>query len=119
MLVIGPSAIERGNPTPTCLRRKTAGDLRSAVHGGGSVLRRLVMVAVVALMAPAAVAWGRDFENPSSHDTAQDFTRATQRLDTPNDPGYDLAEPDDTDTVNPSTNVYHERFDLFGFPSSR
>src|SRR3954470_18786163 len=84
----------------------------------GRVVRRVVTLAVVALVAPAAVAWGRDFEDPASHETAQDFARATQRADTPNDPGYDNAEPDDPDTTSPSTNVFDERFDLFGFPSA-
>src|SRR5581483_12298944 len=48
-----------------------------------------------------------------------------QRQDTPDDPGYDRAEPDDPDstsnggTVAPSSNLYAEQFDLFGFPSAR
>src|SRR5205823_1685644 len=48
-----------------------------------------------------------------------------QRQDTPNDPSYDVAEPDDPDstanggTVSPSTNLYDEEFGLFGFASQR
>src|SRR4051794_41002998 len=84
------------------------------------VLRRVVIVMVLALVASAPVAWGRDFEHPASHDTAQQLTTSgPQRDDTPNDPGYDNAEPDDPDTASPSTNIYDERFDLFGFPSAR
>jgi len=67
-----------------------------------------------------------DFEHPASQDTSQQFSppvappaRAAnvQRQDTPADPIYDQSEPD---TVNSpkSTNLYAERFDLFGFPSS-
>src|SRR5206468_4279522 len=46
---------------------------------------------------------------------------SVQRQDTPNDPSYDYAEPDDEDaaTVTPSSNIFDERFDLFGFPSAR
>jgi hypothetical protein len=59
------------------------------------------------------------FENPCSHETAEQFTYGSvQREDTPNDPNYDQAEPD---TQQPpekrSSNFYEERFDLFGFPS--
>src|SRR5438876_292874 len=57
---------------------------------------------------------------------AQQFAVANvQRQDTPNDPGYDLAEPDDPDStlnggaVTPSTNLYDEQFGFFGFPSQR
>jgi Subtilase family len=74
----------------------------------------------------SAGAAARDFENPASHDAAQQFGSASvQRSDTPNDPDYDYAEPDDPDstlnggTVSPSTNIYDEQFGLFGFPSAR
>jgi len=40
-----------------------------------------------------------------------------QRQDTPTDPQYDRAEPDDEDHGT-ATNLYDERFDLFGFPSA-
>jgi Subtilase family len=56
------------------------------------------------------------FENPCSHETAQQFTYGgVQREDRPNDPNYDQAEP----KPGPATtsNFYDERFDLFGFPS--
>ncbi len=59
------------------------------------------------------------FENPCSQETEQQFTYGSvQREDTPNDPSYDQSEPD---TQQPperrSSNLYAERFDLFGFPS--
>jgi Subtilase family len=59
------------------------------------------------------------FENPCSHETAQQFTYGSaQRQDTPNDPSYDQAEPDTQQPeANRSSNFYAERFDLFGFPS--
>ncbi len=66
----------------------------------------------------ASAALGRDFDDPASSDASQQFGIANpQRDDTPTDPEYDLAEPDDPDSVTPSTNLYDERFDLFGFPS--
>ncbi|MEA2124328.1 MAG: hypothetical protein QOI80_1110, partial [Solirubrobacteraceae bacterium] len=74
--------------------------------------RATVLAALVcALCAPVAVA--SDFEHPASSDTSQKFTSTghVQRQDTPNDPDYDSAE------TNQTTNVYDERFDLFGFPS--
>jgi len=77
----------------------------------------------VALPGSSAVAQNpaqptRNFDNPASHETGQQFAPANvQRQDTPNDPSYDQSEPD---TVNSprSTNLYDERFDLFGFPSA-
>ena len=76
--------------------------------------------AVLALatgFAPAAPA--RDFDDPDSHDPRQQFAPGNvQRQDTPNDPEYDRAEPDDEDAVKGSTNLYDERYDLFGFPSA-
>lgn len=70
--------------------------------------------------APAAAS---DFEHPASHDTSQQFAYGrplgpgnVQRQDTPDDPVYDPAEPD-TLHGRTSTNLYDERFDLFGFPS--
>src|SRR5712692_7378906 len=72
---------------------------------------------VLAVAAGGAGAAGRDFEHPSSHVTSQQFAIANvQRQDTPNDPDYDSAEPDDQDGRT-STNLYDEQFDLFGFPS--
>lgn len=65
----------------------------------------------------------RDFDNPRSGDTSQQFPGLlggdnVQRDDTPNDPDYDSAEPDDEDGAPSTTNLFDERFDLFGFPSN-
>src|SRR4051794_4277792 len=72
-----------------------------------------LLAAFVALGAPVAAA--SDFEHPASSETSQQFTTSgnPQRADTPNDPDYDQAE----DPENATTNLYDERFDLFGFPS--
>ncbi|HEY7150617.1 MAG TPA: S8 family serine peptidase [Solirubrobacterales bacterium] len=100
-------------------------------RGGGPGRWRLLCVALgaCALLVGAvtsAAAAARDFENPASQNTSQQFSPGSvQRQDTPDDPSYDRAEPDDPDstlnggTVSPSTNVYDEQFGLFGFPSSR
>jgi hypothetical protein len=84
--------------------------------------RRVAVVALVmATVVPgAAMAAASDFDHPASHDPAQQFAAGSvQRQDTPDDPGYDQAEPD---TQQPpavrSTNLFDERFDLFGFPSA-
>src|SRR4051812_13982510 len=91
-------------------------------------MKRAAAVAAVLLFVPgAAVATGAGFDNPSSNDTSQQFTPPVsppappsnpQREDTPNDPDYDQAEPD-TQQADTSTNLFDERFDLFGFPSSK
>ena len=83
---------------------------------------------VALLLAPPAAAWAqRDFDDPASDDPSQQLDGGTpagvpypnvQRDDTPNDPGYDRAEPDDPDGGT-STNIFEERFDLFGFASER
>ena len=71
-----------------------------------------------------AAASARDFNAPASNDTSQQFPwllngfANVQRDDTPNDPGYDVAEPDDDDGGT-ATNLYDERFDLFGFPAAQ
>jgi hypothetical protein len=72
-----------------------------------------------ALLASGASAACGGFENPCSHETAQQFTyKSAQRQDTPNDPVYDQSEPDTQQPPgNRSSNFYDERFDLFGFPS--
>lgn len=58
------------------------------------------------------------FDNPSSHDTAQQTSPGNvQRQDTPNDPDYDRAEPD-SPRYDPDRQLFDERFDLFGFPSA-
>src|SRR3954469_4604457 len=87
-------------------------------------MKRAAAVAAVLLFVPgAAVATGAGFDNPTSHDTSQKFTPPPdptnpQRQDTPNDPDYDQAEPDTQQSIT-STNLFDERFDLFGFPSSK
>ncbi|GAC1318221.1 MAG: hypothetical protein NVSMB25_07360 [Thermoleophilaceae bacterium] len=85
----------------------------------GGVRRRLLATALTLLLALAAAAGAsaRDFENPASNDSSQQFgAGSVQRQDTPNDPNYDQAEPD-TQNRKSSSNLYDERFDLFGFPS--
>src|SRR3954453_23298486 len=77
----------------------------------------------------ATAAAARDFEHPANHtpaDAQQQFAVAnSHRLDTPNDPDYDIAEPDDPDSslnggpFPASTNFYDNRFGLFGWPSQR
>jgi hypothetical protein len=80
-------------------------------------MRAKVGMAVLLAMAMAAPATARDFDAPASHDTSRQFTPGNvQRQDTPNDPAYDAAEPDDEDHGT-ATSLYDERFDLFGFPS--
>lgn len=78
--------------------------------------RLLLLSVVFATAALGQVA--SDFEHPASTDTAQQFEADNvQRQDTPNDPDYDCAEPD-TQSSRPCSQVYEERYDLFGFPSS-
>ncbi len=71
-----------------------------------------LVVLLCALVAPVA-AFASDFEHPASTETSQQFDPLSnpQREDTPDDPDYDVAE------TGGSTNIYDERFDLFGFPS--
>jgi hypothetical protein len=79
---------------------------------------RAILTILVVLAATAAPAAARDFDHPASSDTSRQFTPGNvQRQDTPNDPGYDAAEPDDEDHGT-ATSLYDERFDLFGFPSA-
>src|SRR4051812_13692998 len=87
----------------------------SGVRAGFGV----ALASLTILLCASAVAAARDFENPASKDPAQQFGAVAnpQRADTPNDPGYDLAEPDDEDGVK-STNLFDEQFGFFGFPSS-
>jgi hypothetical protein len=81
------------------------------------VLAAMTGLASTGGAAAAATSASRDFDNPASHDTSQQFAVDNpQRHDTPNDPDYDSAEPDDPDGST-SSNLYDERFDLFGFPS--
>jgi hypothetical protein len=79
----------------------------------------LLALLVTPLAARAAT---RDFEHPADNTPAaaqQQFGVVNpHRNDTPDDPGYDGAEPDDPDGVG-NTNVYDEAFGLFGWPSQR
>ncbi|HVB27167.1 MAG TPA: S8 family serine peptidase, partial [Mycobacteriales bacterium] len=76
-----------------------------------------LILGAVGGLSTAAGAIGRDFDHPASHDTSQQFAVANvQREDTPNDPNYDQSEPDSLNGTS-STDLYSERFDLFGFPS--
>src|SRR4051794_28359959 len=90
---------------------------------GAGVRPRLALAAALCTFAVgplAAQAAARDFENPADHSAAaaqQQFGLINpHRNDTPNDPGYDGAEPDDPDTVG-DTNIFDEAFGLFGWPS--
>jgi hypothetical protein len=88
--------------------------------GKGKIGVLVGALAMLIALSGAAVASARDFEHPASTDTSQQFLPANpQREDTPNDPEYDRAEPDDEDAVAPSTNIFDEQFGLFGFPSAR
>jgi hypothetical protein len=77
----------------------------------------------VAAAALVVVLGGAGFEDPVSDEPRQQFGEVfdgnVQRDDTPNDPSYDSSEPDDpTPGVAPTTSLYEQRFDLFGFPSA-
>ena len=93
--------------------------------GVGRPLFVAVSVCVLALSIGIASAAARNFDAPASNDPSQQFTNVgSQRADTPNDPDYDRAETTDEDkppggTVPQSSNIYDERFDLFGFPSDK
>jgi hypothetical protein len=83
---------------------------------------RSLLLAVLILLVAAvpAVAVTSGFENPAPPLDPQQQLLVTpgdnpQRHDTPNDPNYDQAENDSQHKT--STNLYDERFDLFGFPS--
>src|SRR4051812_34873603 len=83
---------------------------------GGS-LGAALAAAFAALLAATAVAAARDFEHPAAHDPADQYSYGSdQRQDTPTDSDYDQAEPDALNGRK-SSNLYDERFDLFGFPS--
>ena len=96
--------------------------------GTGRCRRRLLPLTLAALLfafviAPlVARAAARDFDHPADNTPAaaqQQFGVVNpHRNDTPNDPGYDGAEPDDPDGVG-NTNIYDEAFGLFGWPSQR
>jgi hypothetical protein len=83
----------------------------------GTRRRALLFAALLVALAIPASALAAGFDAPESNDTSQQFGPGNvQRDDTPNDPGYDGAEPDDPDGPT-ATNLYDERFDLFGFAS--
>ena len=92
----------------------------------GGRVRRTTVLAVAAVMCSSAAAWAAGFDDPDSNDPSQQLDGGlplvpydnVQRDDTPNDPDYDRAEPDDPQAGG-STNVFSERFDLFGFASAR
>ena len=80
---------------------------------GGAIAFALVCVLG---LGSAAIAMA-SFNSPASNNPDQAFgPGSVHRQDTPNDPDYDKAEPDDPDGPS-SSNLYDERFDLFGFPS--
>ena len=86
--------------------------------GSSRLFLAIAATLAVGLAGGAGAAAGRDFEHPASSDTSQQFGAVNpQREDTPTDPGYDLAEPDDQDGVK-STNIFDEQFGFFGFPSA-
>ncbi len=94
------------------LRRDSSLEVPTRVWVAALVLFLIALVA-------ADVSQARDFENPVSSDASQQFGPPgplnPHRQDTPDDPGYDLAEPDDEDGVE-STNIFDEQYDFFGFP---
>ncbi len=87
-----------------------------------------VLFAVLLAVPAAAQAPTRNFDDPTRtpNDTQQQLQSPgppgqpvgpnVQRNDTPNDPNYDGAEPDDPDNGD-KTSIYDEQFDLFGFAS--
>jgi hypothetical protein len=84
-------------------------------------IRVVAVTCALALGVPAA-AFAAGFDAPQvytspAQDAQQQFAVDNpHRHDTPNDPGYDAAEPDDEQHAG-ATNLYDERFDLFGFAS--
>jgi hypothetical protein len=112
------AAYRRGHPRPRGSLAHQMG--RGRLHQGTRAGIAAAALACLLLLASSASAIAiRDFENPASNDPQQQFTPGNvQRADTPNDPEYDRAEPDDQDGPPSTTNLYDERFDLFGFPSA-
>ena len=102
--------------------RDRRGDAATGFSNGESRVlgwRVVLAVALFLLICVPASALARDFDNPASNNPDQQFTPGSvQRDDTPNDPSYDAAEPDDEDGGT-ATNLYDERFDLFGFPAAQ
>jgi hypothetical protein len=91
------------------------------IWSNGTRIRLWGAMGAILLLAlgAAAAAAARDFEHPASEETGQRFEAVgnPQRADTPNDPEYDSAEPDDEDGAS-STNLFDEQFGLFGFPAA-
>ena len=89
-------------------------------HGLKRSTRGAIATAIALLVPGTAIAIASDFDHPASNDTSQQFAVPPapnpQRADKPNDPEYDNAEPGGNPP--PTTNLYDERFDLFGFPTS-
>src|SRR6476660_1809707 len=92
---------------------------RSSSNGRRVGFWAALAAALLFLIGASALAAGRDFEHPTSTDSAQKFEAVgnPQREDTPNDPEYDRAEPDDEDGVS-SSNIFDEQFGFFGFPAA-
>lgn len=88
----------------------------------GRGLRRTGLVGALIVLALPGAAWAQGFDDPASNDPSQQLDTEpgpnVQRQDTPNDPEYDNAEPDDPQ-MGGATNIFDERFDLFGFASAR
>ncbi len=87
---------------------------------------RWAAFAVAAALCVPAMAFAAGFDDPGSSDSSQQLEAApapapygpnVQRQDTPNDPDYDTAEPDSQLPPPRSSNIFDERFDLFGFAS--
>ncbi|MFL5908557.1 MAG: S8 family serine peptidase, partial [Solirubrobacterales bacterium] len=93
-------------------------------RGRGIVSRLALATAIFVFVAAPLVARAArpGFEHPAAHtppDAQQQFAVDNpHRHDTPDDPDYDGAEPDDEDGVG-NTNIYDEQFGLFGWPSQR
>ena len=78
--------------------------------------------ALAGLAAAPAAALAAGFDDPVPADPGQQLDTLpgvpydnNQRSDTPDDPDYDSAEPPE----QTQTNIFEERFDLFGFASER
>jgi hypothetical protein len=88
----------------------------------GGRLGWIFAVVALALALPAA-ALAAGFDDPGSAESKQQFgppyDSNVQRQDTPNDPDYDTAESDSRLPPPRSSNIFDERFDLFGFPSEK
>jgi hypothetical protein len=85
--------------------------------GGWGARTAALACALLLTEGVAVAATDHGFESPASNDASQQFAADNpQRHNTPNDPGYDSAEPDDQDGGTASS-LYEEDFGLFGFAS--